>query len=138
MRTFFDSSAFAKRYVDEAGSDAVDVLCRQADDLGLSVLCVPEILSALNRRLREQALSSQDYRKAKGSLAADASEDADVVNLLPAVIASCIVILESTPIRAMDALHVACALEWKAELFVSSDKRQITAAKKAGLRARLV
>ena len=78
-----------------------------------------------------------DYKKAKGSLAADI-RDADVVNLLPAVIASCIVILESTPIRAMDALHVACALEWKAELFVSSDKRQITAAKKAGLRAKLV
>ncbi|HSO71121.1 MAG TPA: type II toxin-antitoxin system VapC family toxin [Thermodesulfobacteriota bacterium] len=137
MRTFFDSSAFAKRYVDEAGSDAVDVLCRQAGDLGLSVICVPEIISALNRRLREKALSSQDYRKAKGSLAADL-RDADVVNLLPAVIASCIVILESNPIRAMDALHVACALEWKAKLFVSSDKRQINAAKKAGLRARLV
>ena len=137
MRTFFDSSAFAKRYVDEAGSDAVDVLCRQDDDLGLSVICVPEIISALNRRLREKALSSQDYRKAKGSLAADL-RDTDVVNLLPAVIASYIVILESSPIRAMDALQVACALEWKAELFVSSDKRQINAAKKAGLRARLV
>ena len=137
MRTFFDSSAFAKRYVDEAGSAVVDVLCRQADDLGLSVICVPEIISALSRRLREQALSSYDYRKAKVGLAADI-RDADVVNLLPAVIASCIVILESNPIRAMDALHVACALEWKAELFVSSDKRQITAAKKAGLRSKLV
>ncbi len=137
MRIFFDSSAFAKRYVDEVGSDAVDVLCRQADDLGLSVICVPEIISALNRRLREQALSSYDYRKAKVGLTADL-RDADVVNLLPAVVASCLVILESTPIRTMDALHVACALEWKAELFVSSDKRQITVAKKAGLRSKLI
>jgi predicted nucleic acid-binding protein len=62
----------------------------------------------------------------------------DVVNLLPAVISSCTVIRESNPIRAMDALHVACVLEWRAELFVSSDKRQITAAKKAGLRCKLV
>ena len=137
MRTFFDSSAFAKRYVDEAGSIAVDVLCRQAEDLGLSVICVPEILSALNRRLREKALTSYDYRKAKESLAVDI-RDADVVNLLPAVISSCIMILESNPIRAMDAIHVACALEWKAELFVSSDRQQIAAAKKVGLRSRLV
>ena len=137
MRIFFDSSAFAKRYVAEAGSVAVDLLCSQADNLGLSVICVPEIISALNRRLRERALSSHDYKKAKGSLAADI-RDADVVNLLPAVISSCIVILESNPIRAMDAIHVACALEWRAELFVSSDKRQITAAKKAGLRSTLV
>jgi predicted nucleic acid-binding protein len=34
----------------------------------------------------------------------------------------------------MDALHIGCALEWEAELFVSSDKRQILAAKKAGLK----
>jgi predicted nucleic acid-binding protein len=109
--------------------------CNQADDLGLSVICVPEIISALNRRLREQALSSYDYRKA--SLAADI-RDSDLVNLLPAVISSCMVILGANPLLAMDALHVACALEWKAELFVSSDKRQITSAKKAGLRCKLV
>ena len=137
MKLFFDSSAFAKRYVEEAGSRAVDVLCSQADELGISIICLPEIISALNRRLREQALSSLEYRKAKGSLAADV-RDAQVVNLLPAVIFSCIVILESNPIRAMDALHVASAMEWRADLFVSSDKRQITAAKKAGLGCKLV
>jgi len=60
VKTFFDSLALAKRYVDEQGSQAVDDLC-------------------------------------------------------------------------MDALHVVCALEWKAQLFVSSDKRQISAAKRAGL-----
>jgi uncharacterized protein len=137
VKIFFDSSAFAKRYVEEPGSSAVDVLCSQADELGISIICLPEIISALNRRLREQALSSLEYRKAKGSLAADV-RDAQVVNLLPAVIFSCIVILESNPLRAMNALHVASAMEWRADLFVSSDKRQITAAKKAGLGCKLV
>jgi hypothetical protein len=33
----------------------------------------------------------------------------------------------------MDALHVACAIEWKADLFVTSDKRQLVAAQNAGL-----
>jgi predicted nucleic acid-binding protein len=33
----------------------------------------------------------------------------------------------------MDALHVACALEWKADLFVTSDRRQLDAAIKSGL-----
>jgi predicted nucleic acid-binding protein len=54
------------------------------------------------------------------------------------VVATCTKILEDSPVRAADALHVACALEWKTELFVSSDKRQISAAKKAGLHTRLV
>jgi len=33
----------------------------------------------------------------------------------------------------MDAIHVACALEWQADLFVTSDRRQFEAARNAGL-----
>jgi predicted nucleic acid-binding protein len=123
--------------VAEEGSTLVDELCQQAGDLGLSVICVPEIISALNRRLRERVLSTIDYRKAKGSLAADV-RDANIVNLMPGVISSCLEILETSPVRALDAIHVACALEWGAELFVSADKQQIAAAKKAGLRTKFV
>jgi predicted nucleic acid-binding protein len=137
LRIFFDSSAFCKRYVAEEGSTLVDELCQQAGDLGLSVICVPEIISALNRRLRERVLSTIDYRKAKGSLAADV-RDANIVNLMPGVISSCLEILETSPIRALDAIHVACALEWGAELFASSDKRQINAAQKAGLLTKFI
>jgi uncharacterized protein len=64
--------------------------------------------------------------------------DATIVNLTPEVITACTSILEAGPVRAMDALHVACAVRWEAELFVSADERQISAAKKAGLRTRLV
>ena len=39
---------------------------------------------------------------------------------------------------AADALHVACALHWEAELFVSADKRQADAARKAGLHTKWV
>jgi len=56
MKTFLDSSAFAKRFVDETGSDKVEETCAQASELGLSVICVPEIISALNRRRRERSL----------------------------------------------------------------------------------
>ena len=45
-------------------------------------------------------------------------------------------ILEASPVRAMDALHVACALEWGAELFASSDKQQLQAAKRAGMKTK--
>ena len=137
MKTFLDSSAFAKRYVDEPGSEAVESLCAAATDLGLSVVCVPEIISALNRRLRERSLSRRQYETVKENLSED-MRDVAIVNLTPSVIATCTTILEANPVRAMDALHVACAVEWGAELFVSADKRQVSAAKRAGLRTRLV
>ena len=132
MRTFFDSSAFAKRYLEELGSESVDALCVAATDLALAVICVPEIISALNRRVREGALSRPQYAVAKQHLAEDV-RDASIVELTPAVIASATTVLEGSPLRAMDALHVACALQWGAEIFVSSDTRQIAAAEKVGL-----
>lgn len=132
MKTFFDSSAFAKRFVDESGSDDVEALCDSTTALGLSVLCVPEILSALNRRLREGTLVRRQYAMAKRRLFEDI-RDAEIVNLTGRVVMSSVDVLEESPVRAMDALHIACALEWRAELFVSADLRQLRAAEMAGL-----
>ena len=137
MKTFFDSSAFAKRYVAETGSQAVDSLCQEATEVALSVLCVPEIISALNRRVREGLLTDREYTKAKKYFSQDI-RDAVIVNLVPQVVSTCTKILEASPVRAADALQIACALEWETELFVSADKRQISAAKKAGLNAKFV
>jgi uncharacterized protein len=135
MKTLFDSSAFAKRYVDEEGSEEVDEICRETSILGLSVLCVPEIISALNRGVREKRLSARGYLAAKSRLSEEVA-DAVMINLTPLVIARSTFLLETNVLRAMDALHVACALEWGADLFVSCDERQIKAARKAGLRTR--
>jgi predicted nucleic acid-binding protein len=137
VKTFFDSSAFAKRYVEEPGSQSVESLCTAATELALSVVCIPEIISALNRRVRERKLSPRQYEAAKENLSADI-RDVAIVNLTPYVISTCTTILETSPVRAMDALHIACAVQWGAALFVSADGRQVSAAKKAGLRTRLV
>lgn len=137
MKIFFDSSAFAKRYVEETGSDAVEQLCTDATSLGVSILCAPEIISALNRLVREGTLSPSQYREAKTCLSSEIA-DATIVNLVPDVIAEAIKILETNAVRAMDALHVACAIKWNAEIFVSSDDRQLSAARKAKLRTKKV
>jgi uncharacterized protein len=137
VKTFFDSSALAKRYVEESGSQYVDDLCYNATEVSVSVICVPEIISALNRRLREKTLSRHDYVTIKQHLSDDV-RDAVIINLTSEVIRISTQLLESSPLRAMDALHVACALVWKAELFVSSDNQQLSAAKKAGLKIKSV
>lgn len=137
MKTFLDSSAFAKRFVDEEGSDKVEATCAQASELGLSVICVPEIMSALNRRRRERSLTTSQYTEAKQQLLYDV-RDADIINLSVSVVGSSIGVLEESPIRAMDALHIACALHWGAKLFVSSDKKQLSAARRAGIKTHAV
>ena len=132
MKLAVDSSAFAKRYVQEVGSEKLDDILQNASELALCVILLPELISGLNRRLREGALTDKDYQKAKKFLMEDV-RDATVLQLTPAVISKAVKLLENNVLRAMDALHVACALEWNAELFVTSDRRQLDAAINSGL-----
>lgn len=137
MKTFLDSSAFAKRYIEESGSGDVDAACLAASDLGLCVICLPEILSALNRRLRERALRRAEYDLIKQRLLDDVG-DASIVDLTPAVVKETVALLEASPLRAADAMHVAAAVAWGAEWFLSADRRQLAAARRAGLRTKPV
>jgi predicted nucleic acid-binding protein len=52
---YFDTSALAKRYVAEVGSSWVQDICAQqsGQTIYTSVLTQPEIVSALQRRMRE-------------------------------------------------------------------------------------
>ena len=65
-------------------------------------------------------------------------EDAQIINLVPDVIEDTIELLENNKLRSLDALHIACALVWRADLFVTADKRQTQAARNVGLRTRLL
>ncbi len=137
MRSFFDSSAFAKRFIEEEGSDEVDKICKKSTSIALSSLCVPEIISALNRRLREKYITKKEYTKIKERLIEEIV-DATIVNVLPEVISESITLLEKNKLRTIDSIHIASALLWQPDIFISSDKRQITAARKAGLKVKFI
>jgi hypothetical protein len=137
MKVFFDSSALAKRYIDEKGSSQVETLLQKAGSLGVSIICYSEIISAFCRLKRERLLSQEQYGSAKAALMSDLA-DAAICTTSPAVVKQAVDLLESNSLRAMDSLHIGCALEWKADLFVSADIRQIAAAKHAGLQTMLI
>lgn len=137
MKLAVDSSSFAKRYVEEIGSEELDLILGRASELAFSVILVPEIVSALNRRLRENLLTVADYRALKKQLLEDVS-DATVLQVTPPVVSRSVRLLEGNALRAMDSLHVACALEWKADLFVTSDRKQFMAAISSGLHAEYI
>ena len=135
MRVFFDTSAFVKRYIEEPGSDKVIDICKKAGYLVLSVICLPEMISTLNRLVREDKVSLSDYEKTRDLILKDI-EDVQICYITPEVVARTIKCLENNPVRAMDALHLGSALVVEPDLFVSSDGRQIEAAGKEGLKVR--
>lgn len=137
MKVFFDSSGYAKRFVQEPGSLRVDEICMEATALGLSILCVPEIISALCRRRRESVLTKLQYEEAKQNLFLEV-RDVFLINMTSDVIQKTIVILERHSLKTFDALHIGCALEWDAGIFVTADKKQVAVAKHLGLKTELV
>jgi predicted nucleic acid-binding protein len=137
VRVFFDSSAFAKRYVSETGTDKVLAWCDQATEIGLSAIALPEIISAFCRLRREGKIDDVQYRQMKNLLLADI-EDAAVCDLTPTVLARSITSLESNVLRGMDAIHIGSAVALQADVFVSADVRQCEAAGKSGLKVEWV
>ena len=134
MRVFFDTSAFLKRYISEAGTEAVLDWCDQASEIGLSGIALPEMVSAFCSLRREGKISEIQYRQLKSLLLADI-EDAAICDLSPAVLGQAISALENNVLRGMDAIHIGSAVALHADVFVTSDQRQLAAAAQAGLRA---
>jgi hypothetical protein len=132
MRVFFDTSAFVKRYIEEPGTEKVVEICGQADSLALCVICLPEMISTLNRLVRENRLSADDYQKTRDLILREI-EDVEICYVTPDVVTQTMRCLENNALRAMDALHLGCALIVEPDLFVSSDHRQLEAARREGL-----
>ncbi len=137
MRVFFDTSAFVKRYVSEAGTDAVLQWCDQATEIILSGVALPEVVSTFCRLQREGKITDTQYRQLKSLLMADI-EDAAICDLTPVVLAPAIWSLEKNVLRGMDAIHIGSAVALQADIFISADKRQLEAAARSGLRVESV
>ena len=68
--------SLAKRYIQKTGSNRVEAIL-SSSALGVSVICISEVVSALCRRRRERELSRPQYLEAKQALLSDI-EDASV------------------------------------------------------------
>ena len=137
MRVFFDASAFAKRYVEEQGSEQVLQWCDSSTELALSVVVAPELISAFCRLRREGRVSPAQYALLKEQLLIDIT-DALIVDTTPGVLRHAVLALEGHVLRGMDAIHVGAAVECRAQTFITSDRRQAGAAQAMGLEVVLV
>ncbi len=132
MRLYVDPSALVKRYVLEPGTAEVVDLCRSCDEVISSVVGVPEVVSALRRRLDEGGLRRRQYERLRSEFAAD-MEQATVVPVDHAVLGKSIEAIETGSLRALDAIHVGSAIVACCDRFLSADGRQCRTARLMGL-----
>jgi predicted nucleic acid-binding protein len=132
---FLESSAFAKLFVLEQGSQPLIRLLKTVDDKQkyLSSLAAVEVRSAIRRRQRLGQISSSDANHTLTAIEAEVLMIAEIpVN--PAVLIAARSILDRHALRTLDALHLATSIMLRDLLqvadvcFVSADDALLSAA----------
>jgi uncharacterized protein len=142
---YLDSSALAKRYIQEVGSAWVRrVTDRDSGNVAVTVsLSGPELIAAVVRRARGGHIRPADARRAVIAIRQDLRSLLFVVGADSRIVNQAMDIAESHGLRGYDAVHVAAALAIRdgsradgvtQELtFVSADQEQLSAAAAEGL-----
>ena len=145
MTTYYlDTSALAKRYVDETGSHWLRTTLAQDPSPSLIIvhLALVEITSALTRRRRDGSLTSTEYRRIQDAFRADCLVEYRIVSAVDGIIDEANRLLELYPLRAYDAVHLAAAFVANRQLlaeglspltFLSADERLNEAATAEGI-----
>jgi predicted nucleic acid-binding protein len=132
---YLDASAVVKLFVPEAESDSLNDALVGAEDVVLSDLALTETASALGRRAREGLLEPAESRRLHRE-AAKLAASCRRAELNPPVhrrAERLLLTSRETPLRALDALHIALALEADAATLVTYDPRLRAAAVSQGL-----
>jgi predicted nucleic acid-binding protein len=101
-----------------------------------SVLAQPEIVSVLQRRVREGSLEAHQAQQLAQQVVEHMAQSYALVAITPLMVSQACVLLQKHPLRAYDALHLACALAVRevieqqrlsVPVFVAADDTLLTA-----------
>lgn len=131
---YLDASALVKLLVPEEGSDDLNRALIGLTDVIISDLALTEVASALAGRAREQRLSRAEADRLYRA-AAKLKASFESAELTPSVHrrAERLLLSLAVPLRSLDALHVASALDAEAATLVTFDPRLRAAAASQGL-----
>jgi predicted nucleic acid-binding protein len=140
MNTYYDTGILLKLYTTELESTSVQRFVHgRGEPIRISDLHHSECVSALRLKQFRGECEPVQSKKAIALLGGDLRDGTlRLVAVDWGKAWSCCRDLSErfaaeTGARTLDALHVACAIQLEAREFVSSDKRQIALAEKAGL-----
>ena len=144
MIYFLDTSALAKRYLSERGSNRLRRLLDRKEDIFYQTFLTPlEVASALYRRLRSREISPAELSFLLRAYVAHCHEDYLLLPYSDALIDRASALIARHALRALDALQLASVLELRDSLpaeahplaFLSADDRLLEAAREEHFQA---
>jgi uncharacterized protein len=134
---YLDTSALAKLYLPESGSDEMEDALLGRRDVIVSDLAITELTSAIARRVRETDLTAAHARRIYQRVSSDvgagefrraeitANSHREAERLLMGV-------GQRVPLRSADALHLGMACLYGVRVLVTFDQRMRAAAEALG------
>lgn len=141
MIAALDTSSFLKRYLPESGAEQLNEALRVATEVHLSRLVIVESVSAIRRAGQRGAILAEDVSRILNAIRDDSLDVFHVDPLTDRICLDTIEMLQSLgslPLRAADALQIQSARAVRADLFVTADKQQASAARDLGLGVELL
>ncbi|MEZ5536442.1 MAG: type II toxin-antitoxin system VapC family toxin [Thiolinea sp.] len=139
MKTYIDTSALAKWYLNEVGSGQFAEWMVSQEDTHISTLTMTEFRCLLARRERNRELGSLSARQIYtifeqdielGFLIVQEVKNADLQEALVQIER-----LANLPLRTLDAMHIAIAERQQMDAIASADKVMLAAAEQLGMTA---
>ena len=135
LNIFIDTSALAKRYVQEPGSEELeDLFLRATSSIFVSTLAYPEFSAAIGRKLRNRELEKDDAAIAISEFETDWNGLFETVSVTKPLAESAASIAVQYGLKGADAIHLATPLASGGDLFVVSDVQLFRAAEEIGIR----
>jgi predicted nucleic acid-binding protein len=123
---YFDTSALAKWYLNEARSDDVERYIQEHGPLAISELTMVEMRCLLARRRREKNIDSKMEAQVFATFQEDIRHNFLICHPLPKNLVSGSVnllsVLADVPLRTLDALHLMIAKEIQTDILATADK----------------
>jgi uncharacterized protein len=137
---FLDTSALAKRYMSELGSSWVRswILPKMGNTIIVSRLATVEMISLMIRKQREGVVSAGDFRRNRNNFFLHLRNQYEIIEFEPKVLVTARALLVQHPLRTLDAIHLASALQAQKTFdiklkFICADTRLLAIAAAEGL-----
>ena len=137
MRAFIDTSTLVKKYVQEPGSDTLEKLLSQIDEVIVAPIYLLELASSIHQKCKRNEMKSKQatwlFTEAKKDLLHFA-----MVNWNDNLVAEACRIIQRHGIRTLDSIQLSSGILSRADLFLTSDKTLYQAARRELRHSRLI
>jgi predicted nucleic acid-binding protein len=134
---YFDTSALAKWYLNEAHSEEVETFLLEHGPVAISDLTRVEMRSLLARHRREKQIDARMESKVFATFSEDIRRKHLTCHPLPEGLAAgavnLLALLSEQPLRTLDALHLVIAQEIGAERLATSDRVMAASGRALGM-----